>query len=202
MLVAPHNLAMEPVFGGISGSTRTIFKGSVVMEVLWWYLGFVEKGLFIPIVISFDNQNLHWTIMSFTADNTIKGRGRRDGRFTLIIVVGWLILFTTVLDRSYWIEKVISICWQQPTIESDFMLGANPQSPNDALFSFGKIPINTANRDLLMTIDGIGPKLAETIVEHRKKNGVFSRAADLKQIKGIGQKRVDRFALIFDFKNI
>lgn len=55
----------------------------------------------------------------------------------------------------------------------------------------GKININTATQADLETIDGIGPALAERIVEYRKQNGKFKNIEELKSVKGIGDKKFE-----------
>jgi comEA protein len=52
--------------------------------------------------------------------------------------------------------------------------------------------INTADQDSLMRIPGIGPKMAETILNYRQKNGVFKKAEDLLNVPGIGEKKLER----------
>ena len=51
-----------------------------------------------------------------------------------------------------------------------------------------KININTATIEELMSLNGIGEKKAESIVEHREKFGSFSTIEDLKGVKGVGDK--------------
>ena len=55
----------------------------------------------------------------------------------------------------------------------------------------GKININTATQADLETIDGIGPALAERIIEYRKQNGKFKNIDELKSVKGIGDKKFE-----------
>jgi competence protein ComEA len=52
----------------------------------------------------------------------------------------------------------------------------------------GKVNINTATREQLMTLDGIGQSYADRIIEYRQKNGPFHSPNDIVKIKGIGQK--------------
>ncbi|GAB6098675.1 hypothetical protein JCM16358_05540 [Halanaerocella petrolearia] len=54
--------------------------------------------------------------------------------------------------------------------------------------SLNKININTAELDKLTTLRGIGPSLAQRIVDYRKMEGPFTSLEDLKQVKGIGKK--------------
>lgn len=49
----------------------------------------------------------------------------------------------------------------------------------------GRVNINTAGVKELMTLDGVGRKLAEKIVEHRTANGAFRKPADLRSVPGV-----------------
>lgn len=51
------------------------------------------------------------------------------------------------------------------------------------------ININTANRYQLTKLPGIGPKLAERIIEYRETHGPFASCEDIKKVKGIGEKK-------------
>jgi len=51
------------------------------------------------------------------------------------------------------------------------------------------ININTANIDDLCFIKGVGPSLAQKIIDHREKKGSFSSAKDLEKVSGIGAKK-------------
>lgn len=50
------------------------------------------------------------------------------------------------------------------------------------------ININSAGSEELQTIKGIGPKMAQRILDMRKKVRVFKRVEDLMQVNGIGPK--------------
>lgn len=56
------------------------------------------------------------------------------------------------------------------------------------------VEVNTASPPLLARVAGIGPKLAERIVEHRNKHGAFRNRYDLKQVKGLGDKSFEQSA--------
>jgi competence protein ComEA len=55
-----------------------------------------------------------------------------------------------------------------------------------------KVNINTAALEELMTLDGIGPAVAERILAFRDKNGPFQKPEDLMLVKGIGQIMFDK----------
>ena len=55
-----------------------------------------------------------------------------------------------------------------------------------------KVNINTAALEELMTLDGIGPAVAERILAFRDKNGPFQKPEDLMLVKGVGQIMFDK----------
>ncbi len=61
-----------------------------------------------------------------------------------------------------------------------------------ATSAFAKVNINTANVEELATLPGIGSTKAEAIVQYRKDNGQFKKVEDLTEVKGIGDKIVDK----------
>jgi competence protein ComEA len=62
-----------------------------------------------------------------------------------------------------------------------------------ALFSlcaFAAVDINTATKEELQTLSGIGPEKAQAIIDYRAQHGSFKSADDLQNVKGFGEKSV------------
>lgn len=51
-----------------------------------------------------------------------------------------------------------------------------------------QISINEAAISELVNLPGIGPSIAQRIVEYRDVNGKFKKLEDVKKVKGIGDK--------------
>lgn len=55
------------------------------------------------------------------------------------------------------------------------------------------ININTASKEELKTLNGIGDVLADSIIEYREENGVFESIDDIKNVSRIGSKTFEKF---------
>ncbi len=55
-----------------------------------------------------------------------------------------------------------------------------------------KLDLNTATASQLQELPGIGPALANRIVEFRRENGAFKRIEDLMNVRGIGEKNFEK----------
>jgi uncharacterized protein len=63
------------------------------------------------------------------------------------------------------------------------------------------VNVNTAGKDLLRYVSGIGDKLAENIVKYRTENGHFQSRQDLLKVKGLGKKAFEQSAGFLRIKN-
>lgn len=74
----------------------------------------------------------------------------------------------------------------------------------ESCVNFVGVNVNTASTSLLSYVSGIGPKLAEGIVNYRNENGAFSSREDLKKVPRLGAKAFEQgaaFLRIKDAKN-
>ena len=54
------------------------------------------------------------------------------------------------------------------------------------------VNLNTASKDELLAVPGIGPAKAQAIVEHRQTHGPFKSVDDLKSVKGFRAKLIEK----------
>jgi competence protein ComEA len=69
------------------------------------------------------------------------------------------------------------------------------RSPAQQPSSGGKVNINTADAATLESLPGIGPSLAQRIIDYRQAHGPFAQIEDIEEVSGIGPAR---FAQIQD----
>ncbi|ROO61755.1 competence protein ComEA [Micromonospora sp. Llam0] len=56
----------------------------------------------------------------------------------------------------------------------------------------GKVDLNAASQQQLETLPGVGPVLAQRIIDHRERVGRFASVNDLRKVSGIGDARFDQ----------
>jgi competence ComEA-like helix-hairpin-helix protein len=88
------------------------------------------------------------------------------------------------------------------SVDCDVIVNApveNGRSPNMAVFSFDPISVNQASYELLQTVKGVGPKLAQQIITYRSEVGPFKGIESIKKLTGVGDKRAQYLATQFSF---
>ena len=61
-------------------------------------------------------------------------------------------------------------------------------------FAADKVDINTATKAELVMLPGVGDSTADAIIMYREQNGPFKSVDDLDNVKGIGDKKLEKLA--------
>ncbi len=97
--------------------------------------------------------------------------------------------FTDQACRTYWnLAEELSdgqMIWV-PT-EEEAAEAAFPTEESKTEADDGRININTADAQALMSLSGIGQAKAESIISYREENGDFSSTSDITNVSGIGE---------------
>lgn len=88
---------------------------------------------------------------------------------------------------------------QQEAFEVDTTHVLTVKNHHLAPFFFLPVAINYCDKFLLMSVKGIGPGLAERILQTRKHIGSFSSPQELLMVEGIGPVRLQEFTPSFSF---
>ncbi len=56
------------------------------------------------------------------------------------------------------------------------------------------VELNTASKQILSYVSGLGPQLAQNIIDYRTKNGPFLKRSDLKKVSRLGEKAFEQAA--------
>ncbi|MEU0080973.1 ComEA family DNA-binding protein [Micromonospora tulbaghiae] len=65
-------------------------------------------------------------------------------------------------------------------------------APGGSAATAGPVNLNTATLAQLDALPGVGPVLAQRILDHRDRNGGFRSVSDLRQVDGIGDARYEQ----------
>lgn len=87
----------------------------------------------------------------------------------------------------------------KPVTEARFVSGNLPVASVEPVpVKRGEIAVNTADRETIQRLPGIGPTYADAIIQERETRGPFRYPEDLLYVKGIGEKRLAAIEELLD----
>ena len=89
--------------------------------------------------------------------------------------------------------KSIGVGQYQHDVDQTLLKGCLDDTVSSCVNAVG-VEVNTASKQLLTYVSGVGPKLAERIVLHRNENGPFASRAQVKKVSGLGAKTFEQCA--------
>ena len=97
---------------------------------------------------------------------------KSDGRVLAVCMAAGAAMLLCFVLRSTAMTVPDRLPWEPPNLEQ---------------IVEGRININTAGPEELMTLPGIGEVRAQAIIEDREQNGPFRYPEELTRVKGIGE---------------
>jgi competence protein ComEA len=104
-------------------------------------------------------------------------RRRDQATVAVLVVVALAATFGWWMAHGGWSNRLVDV---------------DRAEPRTANF---EVDVNTADCAEVMQLPGIGSKLAQRIIESRETDGPFTSVDDLRRVKGIGKKVMERIRL-------
>lgn len=89
--------------------------------------------------------------------------------------------------------KSIGVGQYQHDVDQN-MLQASLDSTVESCVNYVGVEVNTASKELLSRVSGVGPALARNIIEYRNENGPFTSRQELRNVPRFGEKSFEQAA--------
>ncbi len=126
------------------------------------------------------------------ADTSVLNLSKKVADEMVIIVYSYdeVTSFTETLEK----EKIEQeACLNQNGITNDACIGnSEDNTSSSSVVISGKVSLNTATLEELMTLPGIGEAKALAIIQYREEVGAFQSIEELKEVSGIGDAIFDQ----------
>lgn len=171
-----------------------------------WKWGFPKSGVRVEYPVYYENSSTSTTaafsdkvdLNIATAEDLMRIEGIGEKTAQNIIEyrekIGKYTFLEQLLDVEGIGEKKLD-AWkaylfldETPTTETSTTQTHTQSVTSTTAFS-GVLNLNTATKEELMMIDGIGEKTADKIIAYRNSIGKFTSLAQLMEIEGIGEKK-------------
>ena len=126
------------------------------------------------------------------ADTSVLNLSKKVKDEMVIIVYSYdeVVNFTATKEKE---EIEQEACLSQNGIQNDACIkDSTDDTSSSSVVISGKLSLNTATLDELMTLPGIGESKAQAIIEYREEVGAFQNIEELKEVSGIGDAIFDQ----------
>ncbi|MGW2724008.1 helix-hairpin-helix domain-containing protein [Streptomyces sp. NPDC001492] len=96
---------------------------------------------------------------------------------------------TDGLNRARFLVDGEQVVVGGPAAPAPGAAAGGPAGPAAGAAPAAPVPLNTATVDQLVTLPGVGPVLAQHIVDYRTRHGGFRSVDELREVNGIGDRR-------------
>lgn len=132
----------------------------------------------------------------FIKDYFTFNKAEKNGIIVLIILIILVLSATFIIGRLDWADNPVNT-----EVDNEIDRFTDTPKGNNVPWDIANIPhkiefpldINTADSSMLAQLTGIGPALASRIIRYRDSVGRFDSIAQLLQVKGIGEKKLEGF---------
>lgn len=115
-------------------------------------------------------------------EKTLSGKRNKE-KYKFLAVVAFFLVSGILYSHSFYGG---TLDMGQEIIVDEIGVAEGNLTPAEDLL--GKININTAAAEELVSLSGIGEGRAADIIAYREENGAFSRIEDIMKVSGIGEK--------------
>lgn len=96
--------------------------------------------------------------------------------------------------------KSIGVGQYQHDVDQSALQASLDDTVSSCVNSVG-VELNTASKELLSYVSGLGPQLASNIVKHRSENGPFKSRTEIKKVSRLGAKAFEQCAGFLRIRN-
>ena len=139
-----------------------------------------------PVVIYVTGAVKNPGVVELNSSQRLKDAIELVGGFTEDADIGSINLAEFVKDEQHYVVTKIGETPSPQTVSSNTGTTTPNGAKNNSL-----ININTATKEELQSLNGIGDALSQRIIDFREQNGAFSDIESIKSVSGIGEKKFE-----------